>query len=305
MADNPFDPKRPLGSLLTPFPSPPPPQRHASLLARLLAASKARPSNALSAAASDLLGSNPKAPTNALGSAASDLFGSAPSPFNALVFPKPPIKRRAFFSFHFEDSMRVNNVRNIWKISHPNSETMRSFEDSSLWESRKLESLESIKRLITDGVKYTSAVCVLIGTQTWGRRWVRYEMARAVIDGRGLLGVHLNSIRHHRTQMTNLLGLNPLDFMAIGKVQANVLLTPRYFLFERVIAPNGRGGHQWVWNRYGDHTSEVSLPKWLRDPPAGCVTALSEGASVYDFMRDEGHKNIGAWIDLAAQLAGR
>src|SRR6516162_5702851 len=34
---------------------------------------------------------------------------------------------------------------------------------------------ESIKKLITDGVKCTSAVCVLIGTETWGQRWVRYE----------------------------------------------------------------------------------------------------------------------------------
>lgn len=47
----------------------------------------------------------------------------------------PPKKRRAFFSFNFEDVMRVNAVRNAWKITHPDSAFMRSFEDSSLWES--------------------------------------------------------------------------------------------------------------------------------------------------------------------------
>ena len=79
---------------------------------------------------------------------------------------------------------------------------MRSFYDSSLWERRQIEGPEAVKRLIREGVQYTSAVCVLIGTQTWSRRWVRYEVARSVIDDRGLLAVHLNGIRHHETRQS-------------------------------------------------------------------------------------------------------
>jgi hypothetical protein len=45
-------------------------------------------------------------------------------------------KRKAFFSFHWDDIMRVNVVRNAWKIGHPDSALMRSFYDSSLWEAR-------------------------------------------------------------------------------------------------------------------------------------------------------------------------
>src|SRR5215510_10675029 len=74
------------------------------------------------------------------------------------------IKRKAYFAFHYDDIMRVNNVRNAWKITHPDSPTNRSFQDSSLWESNKLEGEEAIKRLIREGVEYTSAVCVLIGS---------------------------------------------------------------------------------------------------------------------------------------------
>src|ERR1700683_1813608 len=106
--------------------------------------------------------------------------------------PAPTKKRKVFFSFHFDDVMRVNVVRNAWKITHPDNALMRSFYDSSLWESRRLEAPESLKRLIREGVDYTSAVCVLIGSETWVRRWVRYEIARAIIDERGLLGVRLN-----------------------------------------------------------------------------------------------------------------
>ena len=108
------------------------------------------------------------------------------APFFAPARPKPgapDTKRRVFFSFQFEgDAMRANNVRNNWKISHPDSALARGFFDSSLWEERKLTSPEAIKKLIAAGVLYTSAVCVLAGSMTWDRRWVRYEIARAIID---------------------------------------------------------------------------------------------------------------------------
>jgi hypothetical protein len=57
-------------------------------------------------------------------------------------------------------SMRVNVVRNAWKISHPDNALMRRFYDSSLWESRKREGPESLKQLIREGVNNTSAICV-------------------------------------------------------------------------------------------------------------------------------------------------
>jgi hypothetical protein len=33
----------------------------------------------------------------------------------------PTTKRKAFFSFHYDDIMRVNVVRNAWKIDHPDA----------------------------------------------------------------------------------------------------------------------------------------------------------------------------------------
>ena len=206
-----------------------------------------------------------------------------------------PTKRKVFFSFYFDDIMRVNVVRNAWKITHPDNALMRSFYDSSLWESRKLEGPESLKQLIRNGVDYTSAVCVLVGSETWLRRWVRYEIARAIVDGRGLLAVHINSINHHQTRTPHIRGFNPLLCMAVGKVQTTLLDPSRYYLFER----NAQG-----WVRYQDHTTSVSRPPWLPDPAPGYVTPLAEGADEYDYI-NEGHKNIGAWIDRAAQKAGR
>jgi MTH538 TIR-like domain (DUF1863) len=282
------------------------------------------PENSPLAALLRAMGQQPRPPENpmaralGLGAAATDLFPlttphSAYSAAASNLFPfgfappAPPlkagVKRKAFFSFHYDDIMRVNVVRKAWRIDHPDN---GSFYDSSLWESRKLEGDDAVKRLIREGVEYTSAVCVLIGSETWSRRWVKYEIARAIIDGRGLLGVHLNSIRHHVTQTPHTRGYNPLDLMAVGKEQPpGILSTPCYYLFEKQFLPNGIGGLRWVWNRYSDYTSSVPLPQWLADPQPGYVTPLSRNTMVYDYIADNGHQNIGGWIDNAAQRAGR
>jgi hypothetical protein len=209
---------------------------------------------------------------------------------------RPPIRRRVFFSFHYDDIMRVNNVRNAWKIDHPDSPQMRSFYDSSLWESRQTEGPEALKRLIREGVEYTSCVCVLIGTETWSRRWVRYEIARAIIDGRGLLGVHINGVPHHQTRMPSPLGFNPLSYMAVGKVQSGPLSIPEYYLYVW-------DGSNWI--PYSDHVAPVPRPRWLPDPAPNRVTRLDLGAATFDYAAQSGSALIGAWINGAAQLAGR
>jgi MTH538 TIR-like domain (DUF1863) len=289
MADNPFDPKFTGAAGLGPT------GHSANSLFTGAASSAPTGHSAYSlfsgAATSDLF---PK-PSSLGSSARSNLFGSL----------APAIKRKAFFSFHWDDIMRVNVVRNVWKIHHPDNALMRSFYDSSLWESRQPEGDEAIKRLIREGVEYTSAVCVLVGSETWLRRWVRYEIARAIVDGRGLLAIHLNSILHHHTRTPHTRGPNPLEYMAIGKVQEGILSTPKYYLFERHATPDGRGNFRWEWHQYQDYTSSITLPAWLSDPAPGYVTPLSYGAPIYDYIGDDGHKNIGSWIDIAAQRAGR
>jgi hypothetical protein len=250
--------------------------------------------------------------TRPFGSLAEFIAPPALSPFNALYTPPPkptPVapetKRKAFFSFHFDDIMRVNNVRNTWNITHPDSSLNRSFYDSSLWEARKLLGPEGIKQLIRSGVLRTSAVCILAGSMTWERRWVRYEIARAIIDGRGLVTVHLNGINHHQTKGPHPLGPNPLAHMGIAKLQPNKRLPPQYYLYEMKLVPDGYGGVSEKWSRYDDYTQSVKKPAWLTDPDVDYVMPLSADAAEYDYELDHGHRNIGSWIDKAAKQAGR
>jgi hypothetical protein len=249
-------------------------------------------------------------PPPAFGSLADIIAPPKPPPARYVPPPKPrpvepEIKRRAFFSFHFDDIMRVNNVRNTWKITHADSSSNRSFYDSSLWETRKVTKPEVIKQLIRTGVLYTSAVCVLVGSNTWSRRWVRYEIARAIVDRRGLLAVHINNIHHHQTRTPHARGRNPLSHMGIAKLQSDKWLDPEYYLYEMSLVSDGYGRTIEHWTRYGDYVTAVQKPDWLTDPPLNHVMPFSANTSEYDYVSDRGHRNIGSWIDKAAKQTGR
>jgi hypothetical protein len=47
------------------------------------------------------------------------------------------------------------------------------------------------------------------------------------------------------------------------------------------------------------------MPSYLTDPAPDYVMPLSGGTAIYDYINHTGHKNIGAWIDQAAQQVGR
>jgi hypothetical protein len=91
-----------------------------------------------------------------------------------------PTKRKVYFAFRFKDIMRVNNVRQSGKIGTDETKNARDFYDRSIWEQRSITDPESLKRMMREGVEHSSAVCVLVGTDTWNSRWVKYEIARAV-----------------------------------------------------------------------------------------------------------------------------
>jgi hypothetical protein len=236
-------------------------------------------------------------PTNALAS----LGISALAPV-AAPLPRPTIRRRVYFSFHYDDVMRVNNVRQAWKIDHPNSGENRAFIDSSLWESRRISNESAIKNLIRGGVARTSAVCVLIGTGTWDRRWVKYEIARSVIDCRGLLAVHINGLNHHRRREPDFVGFNPLDLIGIYRESND-----KFFLWEKrwVLLNPFTGLSEWQWHPYDDYTESVPLPRYLTAPGVGFVRPLGVGAVTYNFVEELGHFNLGTWVDSAARNVGR
>ncbi|MBA7651245.1 hypothetical protein ES703_59062 [subsurface metagenome] len=101
--------------------------------------------------------------------------------------------RRVFFSFYYErDIWRANVVRNSWVTQDREA---AGFWDASLWEEVKKKGNEAIKRMINKGLEGTSVTTVLIGKETSGRKWVKYEIKKSHERGNGLLGVYIHNIK--------------------------------------------------------------------------------------------------------------
>jgi hypothetical protein len=237
---------------------------------------------------------------SALTPGASALLGDAWGGYANLGVPQ--IKRKVYFAFRFKDIMRVNNVRQSGKIGFDEDRNPRDFYDRSMWEQRAISDPESLKKLMREGVEHSSVVCVLFGTDTWDSRWVKYEIARAVIDGRGLLAVGINGLAHHQRRTADVAGINPLLVMGVYQAPDG-----RYFLYENrwVCLSDFPPRYDWRWSPYADYTQSVSLPRYLAAPGRHAVRPLYEGARSYDYVINDGNRNLGGWLDIAAKQVGR
>ncbi|HDH91400.1 MAG TPA: TIR-like domain-containing protein, partial [Candidatus Aenigmarchaeota archaeon] len=85
--------------------------------------------------------------------------------------------RKVFFSFYYErDVWRAMVVRNSW-VTKPDREAA-GFIDVAEFEKLKRQGDLAIKRWINSQLKGTSVTVVLIGAETFMRRWVRYEIVK-------------------------------------------------------------------------------------------------------------------------------
>jgi hypothetical protein len=101
--------------------------------------------------------------------------------------------RKVFFSFHYDDVTRANIVRNSDQITRWYKKAAR-FHDKSLWEEAKKQGSIAIQRMIDEGLRGSSVTCVLIGSRTWERPWVRYEILASLARGNGILGVRIHDV---------------------------------------------------------------------------------------------------------------
>lgn len=205
-------------------------------------------------------------------------------------FSAVPTKRRVFFSFHYQnDIWRVNQVRNSWRYQKESTRESEGFFDGSLWERSQRTGADSLKSLIRDGMVNTSVTCVLVGAQTYARRWVRYEIARSIIKSNGLLSVKIHGLKN-RDGYTSVEGANPLDYMGVYRVSDG-----RILLAEK---QNGR------WIRYEDYTQGVTLSCEWRHPTSTNVIPLSAYARCYCYVNNRGYDNFATWVQHAANKTG-
>jgi hypothetical protein len=189
--------------------------------------------------------------------------------------------RRVYFCFHYQDLIdwRVQVVRNQW-LSKEGNEDAGLFDEPT-WDETSISGQAAIRRLIDGGLENTSVTCVLIGTHTWHRRWVRYEIIQSIQRGNRLVAVHVNGIPD-RARRTRPAGRNPLEHLALAISRDGLSVeVMQYF--------NG------AW------TPSTDTAGWRLSRPApenrrGKSVQLSGRYPVHDWVTDNGAVNIDSWL---------
>src|ERR1700722_2705848 len=117
--------------------------------------------------------------------------------------------KRVYFAFHYQDvsDFRANVVR---KHNFLGGVESAGYYDHSIWEEARNTSPLALKRLINAELENTSVTAILIGSGTWARRWVRYEIMKSIERANRVIGVHINGIAG-KDRLTKPLGVNPFD----------------------------------------------------------------------------------------------
>lgn len=113
------------------------------------------------------------------------------------------VRRQVFFSFHYKpDNWRAAEVRNIGVVE---GNTPVSDND---WETVTQGGDAAIRNWISSQMHGTSCAVVLIGSQTAGRQWIKYEIEKAWRDGKGLVGIHIHNLKDRNGNQSTK-GANP------------------------------------------------------------------------------------------------
>jgi hypothetical protein len=188
------------------------------------------------------------------------------------------VAKRCFFSFHYQDvvDFRANVVRNHNVVKDDNG----GFFDASIWEASKKQGDIALKRLINGGLDNTSVTVVLIGSRTYERRWVRYEIMKSIERGNAVLGIHINGIRD-RYGRVDAAGPNPFEYLGLE------------------VSTDGRSGTPTVWNGQ-QWVYYADLGKFaINDQPSerrGKNLQLTTWLRTYDWIADNGFHNFARWV---------
>ncbi|MDN5201198.1 TIR domain-containing protein [Fulvivirgaceae bacterium BMA10] len=189
--------------------------------------------------------------------------------------------KRVFFSFHYQDviDFRANTVRNHWLTKKDRE--VAGFFDASIWESAKKTGDTAVKRLINKGISNTSNTCVLVGSNSFERRWVRYEIFKSIYEGNHVFAVHINKIKG-KDQKVKAYGNNPFEYLGLEFSKDGKSVKPIEFKIKN-----------WGYARdFDGYKLDKVAPKsyW------GNVYKLSKWHKIYCWKTGDGYKNFSKWV---------
>ena len=128
--------------------------------------------------------------------------------------------RKVFFSFDWDDVLRVNQVRN--SLAAKANYKTAGFTDVAEIEKTSKQSDKEIRKWIDEQLTGTSVTCVLIGNRTNKSKWVKYEIEKSIKKKNGLLGVLIHELKDINSCMDGIAehsfkGYNQTDCAALVK----------------------------------------------------------------------------------------
>jgi hypothetical protein len=209
------------------------------------------------------------------------LFGTA----SRLLAAEPT--RRVFFSFHYQrDIQRVQQIRQHWVTKETHKAA--GYFDGSLEEKARTEGATAVKRLINGSLFGCSVLCVIIGAETFTRRWVLYEIFKAISDGMGVFGIRTDGMKTMDGSY-DAPAVTPFQVLRYDAQPIGVL--------QPCVFQNG----QWFYSADNESTSRAKA-KALN---GGTSLYLADRFPVYHWLHDNGRQNFSAWAAEAARQAGR
>ena len=126
--------------------------------------------------------------------------------------------RKAFYSFHYKpDNWRASQVRNMGVI-----EGNIPVSDND-WEEITRGGDKAIQKWIDGQINGKSCAIVLIGTNTAGRKWIKYEIKKSWNDGKGVVGIYIHNLKNKDGYQSSK-GKNPFDdFTVDGKKLSSIV----------------------------------------------------------------------------------
>jgi hypothetical protein len=126
--------------------------------------------------------------------------------------------RRVFYSFHyFLDAWRASLVRNIGVV-----EGNKPASDND-WEAIKKGGDRAIQKWIDDQLSGRSCTVVLIGSETAGRKWIKYEIKKSWDENKGVVGIYVHNLKDSNGKQAKK-GKNPFeDFKESSKNLSSIV----------------------------------------------------------------------------------
>ena len=170
--------------------------------------------------------------------------------------------RKVFYSFHYgKDAWRASQVRNIGKFEG------NSPVSANQWEEVKQKGDNTIKKWINDNLFGKSCLILLIGEETYSRKWCKYEIKRAWEEGKGVVGIYIHGLKNANGEQCSK-GINPFESFCIDR-------TMNYIVENRTPADKNEINLSKICNAYNP---PYMTSKYVYDDISEKIEALVEDA---------------------------